>query len=150
MSAQQLIDIAEPPPVPWTPQTVGWGVLAAVLLVVAAVIARALLRRHAANRYRREALAELDALAPPTVSGVNEILKRTAMVAYSRDAVAPLAGGPWVEFLRGRAARASLTEMQAELLADGGYSLRNREGGELVLFARQWIRNHERDRAGAR
>ena len=144
MNLDELIDIVEPPPVPWTPQTVGWAILGTVLVLAAALALRGWLRRRAANRYRREATAELDALERPTVAAVNAILKRAAMVAYSRDQVAALAGAQWVSFLTSAGGR-PLDAAQAALLADGGYSLRNSEGEELRVFARDWVRGHRAD-----
>lgn len=142
MRPQQLVDIVEPAPVPWTPQTVGWLALLAVLLMGVGLLVRAWLLRRAANRYRRDALAELEALQPPTVGAVNAILKRAAMQAYSRPRVAATAGQAWSEFLRASGPAGRLGEEDAALLADGSYSRRGRDGSTLLPFARAWIRHH--------
>ena len=141
MNLEDLVDIIEPTPVEWTPQTVGWVVLALAVALTSTLALRGWLRRRAANRYRREAEAELVALDGPTVASINAILKRTAMVAYSRDRIAALAGPAWVHFLR-QAAGQALDPAPARLLADGGYSRRNVEGEELRAFACGWVRSH--------
>ena len=46
MNLDELIDIVEPPPVPWTPQTVGWAILGTVLVLAAALALRGWLRRR--------------------------------------------------------------------------------------------------------
>ena len=51
-----LHDIVVPEAVAWTPQTVGWYVLLATVLAIAARVAVMQRRRRIANRYRREAL----------------------------------------------------------------------------------------------
>ncbi len=58
-----LADVSLPPAVPWMPQTPAWAVLGVALLLVALWAARRAVRRYRANRYRREALAELSLLA---------------------------------------------------------------------------------------
>src|SRR6478736_5715722 len=56
---RSLKDIALPPAVSWMPQTWGWAVLAAILVLIVAAAFILWLRRYRANAYRREALALL-------------------------------------------------------------------------------------------
>lgn len=151
-----LADIVVPAPVSWTPQTVGWAVLA-VLLALGFIVALWKWRRHAlANRYRSEALAELSALAPhlqdagargAALVGIAELLKRTAMAAYSRDEVAHLSGTPWVDVLRSRGP--GMSAEVVSLLDDLEYldtrtlaEMTDGEARAIVDAARQWIRGH--------
>jgi hypothetical protein len=67
-----------------------------------------IVRHYSANQYRRQALAELKRLRElarqfgtlNNASGqVMELLKQTALVAYSRENVAALTGEAWWQFL---------------------------------------------------
>ncbi len=118
----KLADVAVPPPPSWAPQTIGWPIAGALLLLVLAWAGWRAWRRYRANRYRREALAELAGLplsADPEhrVAALRQmavLLKRTALAAWPRAQVASLAGGGWAEFLQAHAGR---TQDAAPLLA---------------------------------
>ena len=147
MTLQDLADIVEPAAVSWRPQTGGWILLVALTVIGGGLVVYVGLRRHAANRYRREgltALASLSTLTPGQVSGV---LKRVAMVRYPRHEVATLHGDDWVAFLE-RTGRAAPSQSVAALLADGPYERPGRESPELAAFARHWIAGHRAPRQG--
>jgi hypothetical protein len=144
MNIDDLIDIVEPASVPWTPQTIGWWVGLACLVGLLLLMAWRYRRHRAANEYRREAIAALDALGRPTVSAVNSVLKRTALTAGGRNEIAALSGAAWVEFLRATAP-IILGDAEGALLSDGGYSTRNVDGGRVLTYARDWIRAHRVD-----
>lgn len=151
-----LADVVVSAPVSWMPQTIGWAVLAALLLV-ALTVALWKWRRHAlANRYRSEALAELTTLAPrlqdagargAALIGIAELLKRTAMAAYSRDEVAHLSGAAWVDLLRARGP--GMSAEAVSLLDDLEYldartlaAVTDSEAHAILTAARRWIRGH--------
>src|SRR6202041_1256497 len=90
-----LHDFYQPPPPAWTPQTIGWYVVFAVIALLAMWMTIHTLRRWLANRYRREALRELALLQPEQFS---TLLKRTALSAWPRDRVASLSGDTWLKF----------------------------------------------------
>jgi hypothetical protein len=122
---EKLADIAVPAPVPWWPETWGWAVLGAARLALATWAIVRGWRRHAANRYRREALAELARLEAGLdeagarsrlVDAVPPLLKRVALAAWPRAEVAALSGATWVVFLRAHAGRAGLPDAAARLL----------------------------------
>ena len=141
-------EIVVPEPVPWTPQTPGWWVLLGWLLAVMALVIAAVVRRRRRNRYRREALALLDAVAtqadmPPTESArlVAEIVKRTALVAYPRKRVANLYGNAWAEFLCESAGNDKRINEAATQLATAAYRP-DVDGKTLIPPARRWVRVH--------
>src|SRR6187549_271512 len=95
-SLDRLHDIVAPPPVPWWPPAPGWyWILGFVLVLLLVLVLRGILRwQH--NRYRREALAELDrqeaALAAPeqravALASIAGLLKRAALSAWPRTEV---------------------------------------------------------------
>ena len=134
--------------VPWLPQTPGWwivlGWLAAVLLLVAWQIAK----RRRRTRYRRDALAELKAIAArrdidadQVAQHIATVLKRTALAAYPRADVASLHGRDWARFLTESAGNDSTIASAADDLAAAAYRP-NADPGALSRPAQRWIRLH--------
>ncbi|PSJ60477.1 DUF4381 domain-containing protein [Kumtagia ephedrae] len=154
---QKLADIAQPPPVSWMPQTWGWAALA---VLVAALLLWALWRWHqyrVRNRYRREAIAELARIearhgAPEgradAVTEAAALLKRVALAAWPREAVAPLSGRDWVAFLRRTAGGSSFPDEAAALLDDAEYRwpsnrrVADADEKAFLVAARRWIEGH--------
>ena len=144
MNRLQLADIVEPATIPWTPQTIGWLIL---LLLAGATMGTGIaiwLRRRAANRYRREALAAIDALPLQSPDAINAVLKRTALTAYGRESVAALCGNEWVEFLNATS-DTTADAACAEALAEGVYARRRGADDHVTTYARAWIRTHDRN-----
>lgn len=152
-----LADIVEPTPVPWTPQTWGWAVLAVVVVLLAGWALWSLQRRRLANRYRAEALTALDGLARAATESdtraaalitAGELLKRTALTAFPREDVARLSGAEWVAFLN-RHAPATLAPPAVALLDDLEYrepqalrAMAPQEAAAVIDAARRWIEGH--------
>lgn len=130
VAPEQLVDVVMVPPPSWAPQTIGWPILAGVLAVVGLVLAWRWWRRWCANRYRREALAELaglrqqladDARRAEALAGMAALLKRVALAAWPRTAVAGLSGTAWASFLVAHGApRADVARLTA-LVDDAEY-----------------------------
>ncbi len=148
-----LKDIAEPPPVSWLPQTWGWAVVAFLIAAVAGILFVRWLRRYRADRYRREALRELDALgsspnSQQNIEAVAVLLKRVALAVYPRQKVASLSGSKWVEFLKSQDG-GQLGRPLAEMLDDAEYSGSDHVSSPasppaeaVVAAARRWIEGH--------
>lgn len=153
---ERLHEIALPDPVSWTPQTVGWYVLAAVVVVLLVAASSRWWKRWRANRFRRQALAELveieghlaePASRPDALRRLPELLKRTAMSAYGRERVAELSGRAWLEFLNSDLRKPLFEGARGELLDDLAYaptaylaSISAQDANDLGTAARQWIR----------
>jgi hypothetical protein len=145
-----FVEIVAPGPVSWWPQTAGWlwvGVFLGLML------ARSLWRRWREwhrNRYRREALARLSELGQHGTDAnfpgqINELLKLTALAAWSRTRVASLCGQDWVDFLNQNCQPAPFQSPLAELLATGPYAtavLDADTGRRLLAASRTWIVEH--------
>lgn len=135
----QLAEVPDPAPVSMMPQTVGWLVLAVIVLAVAAWRGWRMWRRYRANAYRRAALKALERAAddPAAVSG---ILKRAAMVAYGRRRVAGLSGQAWVAFL----AETGAGEFGDTTLARAAYQrVPAVADAQLLAAARAWVTSHK-------
>lgn len=155
---QTLADIAVPPPVSMMPATWGWALLAAVLALLIAAAALRWLRQRRANRYRREALAALEALRPhlaapesraEALRAMAPLIKRTAIAAWPRRDVAALSGPDWVEFLRRSDGRGGLPASDWALLDDLEYrgqdalaQVDERQARAFFSAAAGWIEAH--------
>jgi hypothetical protein len=156
----ELVDVNLPPAVSWAPQTLAWAVLGVVLLLVALWAAWRAVRRYRANRYRREALAELSLLAQRidadaaqrarALADAAALLKRTALAAWPRETVAASSGEGWGRFLELHAGTAKNSAPSlGRLVNDVEYrgtaalgSLSNAEAQALVQACRDWIAGH--------
>ncbi|MBN7797985.1 DUF4381 domain-containing protein [Parahaliea mediterranea] len=151
----QLHPLRQPPEPHWWPPAPGWWLLAALALVALAALALWLWRRHRARRYRRLAVAQLDALHAactassdkPFIEPCNRLLKAVAVRSFPRREVAALNGEAWLDFLNdtaggkgpplfGPAFVRQLYRPPAEEI----------ERDDLYRAARQWIRRHRSGR----
>lgn len=149
-----LQDLALPPPLPWLPpQGPGWVLLALALFGALAWSGWRWWQRYHRNRYRREALAQLVRVAaaldtPPAIAELSALLKRTALVAFPREAVATLHGEAWRAFLCTRGAPGFADPLCAPLF-DAAYRARGGCNAEqraaLIGASRQWILAHRGD-----
>lgn len=151
---QSLQEIPLPQPVSWLPQTVGWLYLGIAVLIAISLLAWHLWRRWQANRYRRDALAELDAIeARVRLDDANAmrelpaLLKRTALGYTARARVAALSGADWLRFLEQSAPRAGIDPTTGQKLWQLAYApapgdLSAADCAALCAQARRWISHH--------
>ena len=157
-SLDKLNDIIVAEPVAWTPQTIGWWILLALIVLVGVVIGIVVHRRRRANRYRRHALEELGrtetSLAHPgerlrALGELPVLVKRTALARYPRRKVASLNGESWLRFLDDSYGGNGFTQGPGRLLPSLAYAppgqsaeLTENKLRELTALLRQWIRRH--------
>jgi hypothetical protein len=145
-----FVEVTSPAAIDWWPQTTGWALLGGVLAVLLLRRLWQSARRWYRDRYRREALARLDALGSagtgmPAPGEVNQLLKLTALAAWSRERVARLSGPEWTEFLNRSCASPPFDATLAALLATGPYtspSVDPETSRRLLQASRQWITEH--------
>jgi uncharacterized protein DUF4381 len=147
-----LIDIPLPPPVSLLPQTWESRISLAALLALAVVVVWHFIHRYRANRYRRNALAELDQIcaasnrAPHlTVDRLSVLVRRTALDAFPRETIAPLAGPAWLAFLDRSYGGQDFSNGVGHWLANAPYQPMSPDRGELQPLAdlvRRWIKVH--------
>ncbi len=137
----RLADIVVPPPVPWWPPAPGWWMLLAALLAGLVILLVAAARGWRRNAYRREALAALERLEPAAdATAVSAILKRTALAAYPREAVASLTGRTWLAFLDRTSGDHAFAEGGGLAAAVSGAPAE--DDAALLAAARRWVRHH--------
>jgi Ca-activated chloride channel family protein len=149
-----LIDVPLPQQVSLWPQTWESRVAVAALLVAAVIAVWQFVHHRRANRYRREALAELDRIThTPTANlSPNELamqlsllVRRTALAAFPREQVAPLAGSAWLAFLDRTGSETEFSSGVGRWLIRAPYAPMQPDEGQrtlLIDLTRRWIRGH--------
>lgn len=152
-------DIAEielPESVSWLPQTLGWKILALLILLLAVFHAYRAANRWWRNRYRRSALQRLKAIERGA-QGDNErvvvhlpkLLKATALHAYPRVDVAALSGDDWLAFLDAHYSGPPFRAAPGRQLLAVAYQspaqwqLQPEEAETLISMCRRWLSQHE-------
>jgi len=159
--ALQLRDVHIPTPPPWWPPAPGWWLLAALLLIALLLGAWWLLRTLRRRRRLGAMLAQLNALeqaliADPTpehLAGLSAILKRLALLKYSRREVAALHGAAWLAFLDRTGGDGAFASGAGRVLGNAEYQRRLGEGLDvrgLMQAVHRWlVRNMSDLRAGS-
>jgi Domain of unknown function (DUF4381) len=147
-----LIDIALPRDVSLLPQTWPSRIALALLLAVAIAALWRFARDRYTNRYRREALAELDRISrsqsvspPERLARLTVLLRRTALAAFPRQEVAALAGPAWLRFLDRTCGEKEFSQGVGRLLVSAPYQRFSPDEAELQSLAslvRRWIEVH--------
>lgn len=153
----QLRDIHLPVPIDtgpfqvWPPAP-GWWILALLCLVIGLLVFRWAWSRWQANKYRREAVSQLDAILQAweshgdTTQYLREyqfLLKRVALTRYNRELVASLTGEAWVAFLDKSSRGSEFTMGEGQSLINGNYIEKpSADVHKLHQLGREWIRNH--------
>lgn len=146
-----LIDIPLPREVSLWPETWVSRIVVIVLLVAVVIALWQFVRYRRANRYRREALAELARMerggAAPgkLLAQLSLLLRRTALAAFPREQVASLVGPAWLAFLDRTSSDRRFSEGDGRLLASAPYQQTQPDDAELrslSVLVRQWIRGH--------
>jgi Domain of unknown function (DUF4381) len=146
-----LIDIPLPQSVGLWPQT--WTSRVAIVVLLAALVAAIweFVRLRRANRYRREALSELDRTlamdeTPAELAGqLAALVRRTVLAVFPREKVASLAGPRWLAFLDGTYDRPEFSQGVGHLLVDAPYAPAppdNSQIRSLAELVRRWIKVH--------
>ncbi|QRY77679.1 DUF4381 domain-containing protein [Pseudomonas sp. PDNC002] len=154
----QLKELQPPPPlVSYWPQTWGWLVLAVLLVVALCAWAFWRYRRWRRDRYRREALAQLDELSRslddprqrlPALRQLPALMKRVALSMQAGEGAAPLAGDDWQAYLQ-RHSAAALPAGLGRHLALLAYApderiekLEQSEARAWLAACRKWVEVH--------
>lgn len=158
-SLQNLHDIISPHPVAWLPPAPGWYAFGLSILLLFGWFSVLKYLAWRRNKYRREALIELDELGKELTDSTRyqhllpqlpQLVKRTAIAAYGRSSVASLTGEDWLTFLDKTGSTHLFTKGNGRLLNDCSYQ----PAAQLAKFSREqvaglqkavshWTRNHQ-------
>jgi hypothetical protein len=149
-SLDRLHDIVVPGAVPFWPPAPAWYAVGIIGLALLAVGVWKAVDWWLRNGYRRAGLAELlalegDGAQSSTTSQVASIVKRVALVAYSRERVASLTGEAWLRFLDATRGTHDFIEGPGRLLEAGYEPGRHAASAELFAAVRHWITHHRTD-----
>jgi hypothetical protein len=140
-SLDRLHDLALPPEVSWWPLAPAWHAVIALLLVVAAWMARRVWRHWQSNAYRRDALSELKSLEDP--AAIAGLLRRTALAIAPRPEIAEMTGSAWLDWLAAQTSEAIPDAVRTQLTAGVyGRPAANQELNALRDYAARWISRH--------
>ncbi len=155
-----LRDIHLPAEPGWWPPAPGWWLLLA-LAAAAAIAAFLWWRRHRAERVRRLAFAELDALRERCAgeparlpAELSRWLRRVTLSLVPRGEVAGLTGEAWLATLQRLSPGSRLPRDYSQMLLEGPYAPSPAAGAHsdaLIAACREWARGlelHRRDGAG--
>lgn len=145
-------EILTPEPISAVPQTLGWQLLLALLLLYLARRAQRRWQYWLRNRYRATALRQLAEIMQASadtgsrLAALAGLLKATALQAYPRREIAALNGEAWLQWLNRHTAEQSFNAGCEELLVTGQYqqqlSLSPTQLSEFASAVAQWIRHH--------
>lgn len=156
MDETQFGQLIEPQPVKFTYSTPGWYVLGALLLLLFIAIVFLFVRHYIKNRYRREAMRNLQQIESTYAAGnnynnlvyeTNMLAKRVAMLKYGRNTVAGLRGEEWINYMNSKWRKKSFNANDALLIANNVYTLSPLPAEHATLFVnktKEWIRKHRK------
>lgn len=137
----------------WWPPAPGWWVLALLTLSLAGLTAWRIARRRRCHAAARQAERELDALrtllaeqgdAGVFVRNLSILLRRFAIVSYSRRRVAALTGEAWLGFLDDHGGDGRFAEGVGRQLAELPYRppVTPVPTEEMALLVERWIKQN--------
>ncbi len=158
-SLENLRDIAVLDRVPLWPLAPGWYVVGVLLLLIILCVTWSLIRRWQTQRYRREALAELNRLEAAfhdparrasALGALPALVKRVALAVWPRQTVASLSGLDFLEFLDTTGHTQAFTNGPGSCLPQLAYDPRivttvdDARIAQLFGAIRTWVRTHRR------
>ncbi|MEH6586967.1 MAG: DUF4381 domain-containing protein [Halioglobus sp.] len=140
-------EVVSPAAIDWLPQTPGWYVVGAIVLILLSRQTWYRLQHWYRNRYRGEARQQLSQLShsDALVTEVNHLLKLTALAAFTRQQVASLSGQQWTSFLNGQCEQAPFDETLCQLLGTGvyeGQAVDASAAEQLLQASLNWVKHH--------
>lgn len=149
--AEQMWGLQElplPDPIAYTPQTLGWLIVALALIALLAWLAWRWRRAWLRDAWRREAIAQLDAIEadPGRLHELPRILRRSALQVAPRVSVASLRGDAWIAWLNDCAGQPVFAPDDALRLDELAYGGGTQAAGamqdhrRLIDSGRRWLR----------
>lgn len=145
----QLKDIHLPSMPGIWPLAPGWHGLTVILLALLLFFGWQRYRHYRVNRYRREALKELERLAiqqmsaAETAAELSLLLKRVARAAFPQQPIGNLVGEAWLQFLDETGQTQEFTQGAGRFLMTAPYQLNVEcDISALVIICGEWIKKH--------
>jgi len=155
LSLDRLAPVVELEPVGWFPFAPGIWFLIALIGWWSGLGLLCWIAKYRKNAYRREACRLLKSLEVHTsfqegLRQTNEVLKRTALVAFPRHQVASLWGAEWIQFLQTKTKSLPISGKIAECLASVTVqplpdSFDREDYLATIRVAQAWVQKHQRE-----
>lgn len=144
--------IAAPPPEFWPPAP-GWWILALLVLGAVTLLGWWLITVWRRRRLQARILGELASLSTDTpeqlASQVSILLRRVALMCFTRPEVAPLSGEAWLAFLDRTGGNGEFVHGVGSVLATAPYAATpasdsndQTNNDALITLARRWIKQN--------
>jgi hypothetical protein len=136
----------------WLPTTVGWQIVAVIVLLLLGWRGYRYAQWWLRNRYRRHALQSLQELGQQhprngsLVPHLARLLKTTALQCYPRHEVASLSGDNWTDWLNAHSGGAEFSGCSMSLLSCDVYRPGRADEdqvGRLIQECAAWIEHHQ-------
>lgn len=148
VSSLQLGNLHEPAPVPFTFDTIGWPILAGLLVVFIFFITIFQIRKYIRNHYRREALRMLEDIhsGDQDFSKTFIVLKQVAIHVFGRKEVGDLFGKEWLSFLEktGKDVQLVTYELPIMNILYKNEMPASDVKDKIIDNAKKWIKTHAR------
>ncbi len=150
---EQYGKLIEPPRQAFTFGAPGWYVLMGVFVLVLLVLGAWWLRRYRGNRYRRQAIREVESIQRQYAGSdpgiclyeINMLVKRIAMTEYIRRETAGLRRSDWIDFLNQSCGNVLFDACEDDLLQQLYNGKLTTDAPEIFIYkAEEWIRKHKR------
>jgi hypothetical protein len=145
-----LHEITSPEGISWFPQTLGWSFLIFGLFCLILILVYKQINRYLADTYRRTALDVLSQLPEENeaIRKIPQLLKRTALNAYSREQVAAKTGYDWECWLDEKCKYTEFSTQLSGVLHALSYSEKLELSPSQIIDLKNevelWIKFHER------
>lgn len=150
---KDLIDIYQPEPVSWLPQTIGWVIVCTIIVIFLAYKLSQFARHRWQNRYRAEAINALDNIeetAPYQAAKHLSFVLKT-VVNHLDSKHASLIGTPYLQVLDSYYqttdklfdSEVGSRWQQSLLLPEYQFNLSNQEVHLLINMSKMWLREHK-------
>ncbi|MFD1293743.1 DUF4381 domain-containing protein [Lutibacter holmesii] len=147
-SSEPVGTILEPDPLPFTFETIGWKVLAVLLLIVLVFTLYKQFKLYKKNTYRRVAIKKIEAIESSTaqneINNLNIVLKQVAITTFGRENVANLFGNEWLVFLDSKSKKGEFLKYEVDFF-DAIYKNKKVNKStlkEICKTSKNWIKTH--------
>ena len=145
-----LKELPLPEPVSWWPQTIGWYLLAVLILLWLSWWCFRSYKRYQANQYRRDGLINLERMR---IDGhllvkLPQLLRYSALQSAPRQNVASLSGAQWIDWLNESANDELFTISDDQLMQQLAYQPEYQQQisqariDRLIDASQKWMKSH--------
>ncbi len=137
-----LQNIYEPEAVQFSFDTIGWKIMAVILLLIVLTITFFVIKKYIKNKYRREAISRLT--QTQSIQDILVIVKQVCMQTYGRQTTADLHGNQWFSFLDSKVKSSLFIPLEKEVLnalyqqKEISLEVKN----QLLSNSKKWIKTH--------